>query len=194
MILPLFPNDVGGNVTGLAAKFLLNQQWQLFMDNQTVSFLVFIQIQTLNSALQIQADSALRQAIMENKSLKKCHAWLVMFPLDTVYGQNPEKQNPELDKIQKYKIPNGQNPEWTKSRIGQNPEWTKSRMDKIPNWTKSRMDKIPNGQNPEWTKSRIGQNPELDKIQNWTKSKIGQNPELDKIPNRKNPERAKSRI
>ena len=40
------------------------------MDNQTVSLLVFIQIQTLNSALQIQAESALRLAIMENKSLK----------------------------------------------------------------------------------------------------------------------------
>ena len=64
-----------------------------------------------------------------------------------------------LYKIPKNKIPNGQNPERTKSRIGQNPEWTKSRIGQNPEWTKSRI-----GRNPEWTKSRIGQNPE------WTKS------------------------
>ena len=98
-------------------------------------------------------------------------------------GQNPEVQNPELDKIQNGqnpeldKIPNGQNPELDKIPNGQNPE-----LDKIPNGQNPELDEIPNGQNPEWRKSRIGQNPELDKIQNR------QNPELDKIPNGQNPE------
>ena len=72
----------------------------------------------------------------------------------TVYGQNLEKKNPEIEKIPKYIIP-----KWTKSRIGQNPE-----LDKTPNRTKSRI-----GQNPEWTKSR------MDEIPNWTKSRVGQN-------------------
>ena len=48
-------------------------------------------------------------------------------------------------------------PNWTKTRIGQNPK-----LDKIPNgqnpeWTKSRMTKSQIGQNPKWIKSRIGQ-------------------------------------
>ena len=59
-----------------------------------------------------------------------------------VYGKNPEKQNPELDKI----------PNWTKSRIRQNPQWTKSGI----------------GQNPALDKNPNGKNPELNKIQNRT--------------------------
>ena len=43
---------------------------------------------------------------------------------------------------------------------GDNPEWTPSRMDTIPNghnpeWTPSQMDTIPNGHNPKWTQSRM---------------------------------------
>ena len=41
-------------------------------------------------------------------------------------------QNPELDKISKYKIP-----QQKKSRIGQNPEWSKSRTGKNRKVTKN---------------------------------------------------------
>ena len=57
------------------------------------------------------------------------------------YGQNPKKQNPEIDKIPKYEIPN-----WTKPRTDKILRW------KIPERTKSQMDKIPNGQNSELDK------------------------------------------
>ena len=60
------------------------------------------------------------------KGSERLHARLHMDPV-----QNPEKQNPELDKI-----PNGQNPELDKILNGQNPE----------------LDKIQNGQNPELDK------------------------------------------
>ena len=56
------------------------------------------------------------------------------YPANNVYGQNPEwtksriEQNPEVQNPELDKIPN-----WTKTRTRQNPE----------------LDKIPNGQNPE---------------------------------------------
>ena len=38
---------------------------------------------------------------------------------------------------------------------GHDPEWTRSRKDTIPDWKQSRMEMIPNGHDPEETQSRI---------------------------------------
>ena len=48
------------------------------------------------------------------------------------------------------KISNGQNFEWTKSRIGQNPERNKIPNGQNPELDKIRKEKIPNRPNPEW--------------------------------------------
>ena len=62
-------------------------------------------------------------------------------------------------------LPNGHDPEWTRSRIntipnGHDPESTPSRMDTIPNghhpeWTQSRRDTIMNGYNSEYIVTEV---------------------------------------
>ena len=67
-------------------------------------------------------------------------------PMDAIpNGQDPERTRSRMDTI-----PSGHNPEW------HNPKWTRSRMDTMSNghnveWTQCLMDTIPNGHDPEWT-------------------------------------------
>ena len=53
-------------------------------------------------------------------------------------------------KSQRDEIPNGQNPEWTNSRIGKNSQTNKTQNRYNSLWTKSETDKIQNRQNSEF--------------------------------------------